>query len=65
MAADGGAPLHSNNEDAHVSSTAEASKDDDLEFLRVAVRKLPPQAVEDLLSNGVSYILTISPFFLD
>ncbi|KAL7128233.1 hypothetical protein ABFS83_14G302400 [Erythranthe nasuta] len=49
---DGCAPVNRSNEDAHVSSATETNKDD-LEFLRDAVRTLPPQPVKDLLLNGV------------
>ncbi|KAI3464747.1 hypothetical protein Pfo_021410 [Paulownia fortunei] len=50
--ATGGARVKDTNEEAHVTSSAEANTDD-VAILRNFVHTLPPQPLKDLLSNGV------------
>lgn len=51
--ASGGAPVLTDTTAADISSAAQADNNE-LDFLRLAVRSLPSQVVKDLLSNGVS-----------
>ncbi|KAL8459209.1 hypothetical protein ACS0TY_036618 [Phlomoides rotata] len=50
--ADGGVAVRGGNEEAQVSSATAANKNDVVLF-RDAVRSLPPELLQDLLSNGV------------
>lgn len=43
-------------------SPASASIEDDLKLIRDAARSLPPEAVKDLLSNGVRSVLAFTLF---